>query len=209
MENDVPRDIPLALLRTINPNVDISKTVLYTFNDNDIVEKIDDRTFTYYFPYSQNTYWTHFKYLYAGVNGYVSSNVHIEINVRTMDNTKYDLITYNNCVQNKWNSMKWHIPSQKHQKPYGVYFTVKMPYQYPKYGFKFSISIVGLIDLYPSVPTYILQCNQQYDIVFFKHENHILLLSMKKWIDYLMANNIKHETNYSRLKFCEDIVFIT
>ena len=83
---NIPQEIP----KKINPEIQdyISKSVIYTFNTKDIYHD-KHGNILYRFPYSNNTYWTNFKYSCYNITKNISELLDLEIILSTNDEYEY------------------------------------------------------------------------------------------------------------------------
>jgi len=151
----------------------INSTIIYTFDKNDFI--IDNEgNMLYKIPYSENTYWTNFKYSYYNTTDIYLELLDIEIIIITKDGYKYNIKESEKQFENKkWYDTEWPLPSiYTIGSKEGLYFKMKLPINNNNIIF----SVLGFIDLYPKVENYILLSPfNTYQFIFYKYEDDILL----------------------------------
>ena len=72
-------NIPLDFVKDINPSITdpLSKSTVYTFVPGPHQCSDSNEVMIFKFPYSENTYWTHFKYATSLPNIILESELHI------------------------------------------------------------------------------------------------------------------------------------
>lgn len=150
-------DIPTEIPRHINPEIQdpISKSVIYTFTTQDIC--IDnDGNILYKFPYSENTYWTNFKYSCYNITKNQPEQLEIGIELHTSDGYKYCIKPVEYLEDKKWYDTVWPIPSiYTFGTNASINFKVK-PSSDTKSMYNIVISLLGFTDLFPKVENYLL-----------------------------------------------------
>lgn len=154
-------NIPTDIITRINPDIDpISKSVIYTFTNGSYTYD-NDGDMIFKFPYSRDTFWTHFKF-----NS--SYNLAIEIILVTGDGYTYTVSSQQMRERGIWYDTTWPIPSIKTMEDSGVYLKIK-PHNTP--DFNLSIKLCGFMDLFPKVENYLLLSSlDTYQFVFAKYE---------------------------------------
>ena len=71
------------------------KQIIYSFTDNDIVEKNNEYVL-YKFPYSPHTFWTNFKYACFNQYGLISLNINTTLLLKTSDCYEYNIYDLEN-----------------------------------------------------------------------------------------------------------------
>ena len=167
---NIPTDIP----KRINPEIHdpISKSVVYSFTSNDIVNVSDGYTW-YKFPYSENTYWTNFKCSCYNNTKNRSADIDIELVLLTDDGRVSHIEKIHQKENKGWYDTCWPFPSIKTGEDdrvrgfnAGLYFMIKPFYDNTEY----SISLLGFKDLFPNVECYLLLSDKDtYKFVFLKY----------------------------------------
>jgi hypothetical protein len=165
---NIPTDIP----RNVNPNFHNpnSKSVIYTFTTKDFYLD-NEKNILYRFPYSKNTYWTNFKYTCYNITKNLYEELEIGIELRTTDGYKYTIKASELLKNKEWYDTVWPIPSiYTYGTEAAIDFKIKPPSD-NKSIYNIIISLVGFMDLYPSVKNYLL-CSSlnTYQFVFNKIE---------------------------------------
>ena len=155
-------NIPIDIPKRINPKIQdpISKSVIYYFPTKDSI--IDtDGDILFKFPYSKDTFWTNFKYSYYGYN----EPLEIGIKLITSNGYSYEIAPQIVREQMRWEDTIWPLPSIKTANG-GIYLKIK-----PVTDNELSISLLGFMNLYPSVEHYLLISPiDTYQYVFSKTE---------------------------------------
>jgi hypothetical protein len=141
-------NIPVDFVKDINPNLvdPLSKSTVYTFspgshqtnNSNELLFK---------FPYSENTYWTHFKYATSLPNTILES----ELSIVTDDGYKFIILQQHPRFPSMWYDTVWPLPSINASGG-GIYLKIK-PSETPV---DIILHLSGFVDLLPSVDQYII-----------------------------------------------------
>ncbi len=165
--------IKTQIQKYIPPQASFQKQIIYSFTDNDIIEK-NNEYILYRFPYSPHTFWCNFKYTCFNQYGHISSNTTMRILLRTSDNSEYDLyqLTKEECLQNKWCHTKWPLPSVKldSSNDSGLFFRIDFLNSIPNYQIK--IDLQGFTDLYPDSKNYFLMDPSQKYLYLFMNLYH-------------------------------------
>lgn len=143
-------NIPVDFVKDINPNLidPLSKSTVYTFspgshqtnNSNELLFK---------FPYSENTYWTHFKYATSLPNTVLES----ELSIVTDDGYKFIILQHHPRFPSMWYDTVWPLPSiNASGGGAGIYLKIK-PSETPV---DIIVHLSGFVDLLPSVDQYII-----------------------------------------------------
>lgn len=161
-------DIPVHTATKINPYIDaLSKSIVYTFRE---IHSTNDSYSFFKFPYVKNTCWTNFRYLYYDQSGEpINSDINLEIILITSDGYTYNIQNniQNNTSNNIWHETQWPIPSVNTNDSGGLYFKVKLP---STAHTSFKIHLLGFMDLFPEVDTYLLLAsNDIYNFIFSKN----------------------------------------
>jgi hypothetical protein len=163
--------IPTEIHSKINPDIEdpISKSVIYSFTAKD-TSYDNQNNILYKFPYSKDTYWTNFKY--SCYNIITNQPVQLEIGIElvTTDGFVYCVQMLHKREDKKWYETEWPVPSVKTDGfNAGIYFKINLPEDRENYSL--NISLLGFMDLFPSVNNYILLSTlDTYQFVFNKNE---------------------------------------
>jgi len=132
--------IPLQVPFKIRPDINdpIRQSVIYTFTENDIVEKSKEYIL-YKIPHSPCTYWTNFRF---------PSSEKIDLIVITSEGAS-DLIT-TQTRPNEWHDTFWPLPSIDVTDQTGYYFKIRCE----PGDLHIPITLVGFIELFQSVSSY-------------------------------------------------------
>lgn len=154
-------NLPTNIISRINPEIQdpISKSVIYTFSTKDVsVDK--EGNILYRFPYSANTFWTHFKYTCYNMTLDYEESMDIELILVTTDGYTYDIKSNVNRFTSKtWYDTEWPIPSvmaltATDNAQAGLYFKIQsLPH---KCKYNIVISLLGFTELFPSSNYYLL-----------------------------------------------------
>ena len=136
---EIPINIPRHIIQ--DP---ISKSIIYYFSTKDGIIDTDGDTL-FKFPYSKDTFWTNFKYVCYG-----NKPLKIGIKLVTTNGYSYEIAPQIVREQKSWEETVWPLPSIK-MVDGGVYFKIKLVA-----GDEIAISLLGFMDLYPSVEHYML-----------------------------------------------------
>lgn len=157
----------------IPSHASFQKQIIYSFTDNDIVEKTD-QSILYRFPYSPHTFWVNFKYACFNQYGHISSNVTMTLLLKTTDGYEYNIYdsTKYEYPHNKWCNTHWAIPSIKplESNHSGLFFRLDFLQSIPNYQIK--IDLQGFIDLYPDAKHYFLMNESQNHQYLFMNLYH-------------------------------------
>jgi hypothetical protein len=187
LKKQIPKYIP--------PHASFQKQIIYSFTDNDLVEK-NNESLLYRFPYSPHTFWCNFKYACLNQYGHISSNITMKIVLKTSDNSEYDIhhLTKEECLQNKWCHTKWPLPSVKLDSPNdsGLFFRIDFLNPIPNYQIK--IDLQGFIDLYPDAKHYFLMDeSHKYQYLFINLYHNPFLPSSKHYMEFDVILCIEEE----------------
>jgi hypothetical protein len=168
--------IPLQLPTLLRPScTDLKQTSIhYSFSDEDIVEQ--DYHYTMYrFPYSPETFWTHFQFIIDQGN----SSIQMEIFLITANGESYTLVPPMIRNANEWHDTHWPLPSVSTTDHSGLYLKLIYPkvIQPGESEPCVSISLLGFLYLFPSQMTYLLSQEQQCQFVFLRGKNSIIVTS--------------------------------
>jgi hypothetical protein len=157
-------NIPTDIIKRINPKIEdpVSQSVIYTFSPgNHIYDSDGDMLFK--FPYSKDTYWTHFR-----INTIPEQVLNIEIILVTKDMCIYTISPKQLREKGIWYDTTWPIPSIKTSFESGIYLKIK-PLNIRDSNL--SIKLCGFMNLFPDVNNYLLYSSlDTYQFVFSKYE---------------------------------------
>jgi hypothetical protein len=160
------------IIKCINPDIQdpISKSVEYTFNSTDIHFDKDDNLI-YRFPYSKDTYWTHFRYTCYNTANNNLEDLEISLELSTTDNYQYEIIKMQQLKSKKDYDTIWPIPSvYTFGTNASIYFKVKQPSDQSSI-YRIIITLIGYLDLFPKVENYLLLSpRDMYQFIFCKDE---------------------------------------
>jgi hypothetical protein len=158
-------NIPIDFIKNINPNLidPISKSTVYTFIPGSH-QCTDNRELLFRFPYSENTYWTHFKYATSLPNTVLES----ELLVITEYDQECVILPLDKRQPSTWHDTIWPLPSINTSGGAGIYLKIKPPTD----KFLWNLSILpqgvrtdnldivvhlsGFVDLLPIVEQYVI-----------------------------------------------------
>ena len=117
-------NIPLDFVKDINPSITdpLSKSTVYTFVPGPHQCSDSNEVMIFKFPYSENTYWTHFKYATSLPNIILESELHIV----TDDGYKFIILQQHPRHPSKWYDTVWPLPSVNTSNS-GIYLKIKAP----------------------------------------------------------------------------------
>ena len=141
-------NIPIDFVKAINPNLidPLSKSTVYTFapgshqtgNSNELLFK---------FPYSENTFWTHFKYATSSPNTVLES----ELSIVTDDGYKFVILQEHSRFPSIWYDTVWPLASVNASNS-AIYLKIKPSSP----SVDIIVHLSGFVDLLPSVDRYII-----------------------------------------------------
>lgn len=170
-------DIPTRIAEAINPGRDdyISRSVVYTFNKLSAYE-VTDTHYIFRFPYSENTFWTNYKYVLHSSEKSSLNHLKIGIKVRLQNDEKYTISQSDELEPSKWYSIAhWVIPSVRPNNDNYIYFKVS------KTPDEFRISLLGFTDLFPKRRSYtLLAHNEANPVVWLGNESYIPTFMFEK-----------------------------
>ncbi len=151
-------DIPIPI-QCVPKDDPLSKSIIYTFPESS--KSIDKEGNTLLrFPYSENTYWTAFKYMPLDY----TSSLDIEIILITNDGYTYTISPLNRRAIDTWHDTTWAIPSIRVREHTGIFLRIHGSFEHLK-GFRFNL--LGFMDLYPATENYILMSEfDTYQFIF-------------------------------------------
>jgi hypothetical protein len=149
-------NIPIDIPRRINPEIQdpISKSVIYSFTTKD-AHHSNDGYIMYKFPYSKDTFWTNFKYTCYNTTKDEPQQLDIGMELVTNDGYTYCVQMLHQRQDKVWYGTDWPFPSvYTFGSQAGLYFKVKPPSDNSVYTI--NISLLGFMDLFPKVESYLL-----------------------------------------------------
>lgn len=164
-------DIPIEIASSIrkdwhNP---ISQSTVYSFSAKDYLVD-DDGSMLFRFPFSNNTFWTQFKYSCVDTFGFPIDDLDISVFLMTSDEYRYTISPTITRVQKEWYTLEWPIPSINTDSKSGVFIKIK-PFDSSKKHF-INIHLLGFQELFPTVENYILLTNNDsYQFIFSQFKN--------------------------------------
>jgi hypothetical protein len=141
-------NIPIDFIKHINPNLvdPLSKSTVYTFAPGSH-QCNDNRELLFKFPYSENTYWTHFKYATSKPNTILES----ELIIVTDDGHESVILHLHPRFPSKWYDTVWPLPSVNTSIS-AIYLKIKPSPD----NVDIIVHLSGFVDLLPSVEQYII-----------------------------------------------------
>ena len=144
-------NIPHDFVKDINPSITdpLSKSTVYTFvpGSHQCSDSNEVNYMIFKFPYSENTYWTHFKYAASLPNIILESELHIV----TDDTYKFVILQQHPRHPSKWYDTVYPLPSVNTSNS-GIYLKFKAPTE----NVNIIVHLSGFINLLPSVEQYII-----------------------------------------------------
>jgi hypothetical protein len=146
-------NIPIDFIKNINPNLTdpLSKSTVYTFapGSHQYSNSSEVRELLFRFPYSENTYWTHFKY--------ATSIPNTVLDVELLVVTEYDqecvILPLKARQASTWHDTVWPLPSINTSGGAGVYLKIKPP---AADNLDIIVHLSGFVDLLPIVEQYVI-----------------------------------------------------
>ena len=139
-------NIPLDFVKDINPNLvdPLSKSTVYTFAPGSH-QCNDARELLFKFPYSENTYWTHFKYATSLPN----TILQVELLIVTDDGQDQVILPLQSKQPSTWHGTVWPLPSVN--TPISAIYLKFKP---SNENLNIVLQLSGFIDLLPNVEDY-------------------------------------------------------
>jgi hypothetical protein len=171
-------NIPLDFVKDINPTITdpLSKSTVYTFVPGSHICN-DERELLFKFPYSENTYWTHFKY----VTSLPNTVLEVELSIVTDDGHDQVIVPLESKQSGTWYDTVWPLPSVNTSIS-AIYLKIKPSNE----NVDIIVHISGFVDLLPSVQDYIIVSTSNIPIIQ-------LVISKKQNTIYRLED---HEQNY-------------
>jgi hypothetical protein len=141
-------NIPIDFVKDINPNLTdpLSKSTVYTFVPGSHICN-DDRELLFRFPYSENTYWTHFKYATSLPN----TVLEVELLIVTDDGQECVILPLHVRSPSTWNDTIWPLPSVDTSIS-AIYLKIKPP----PTSVDIIVHLSGFVDLLPTIEQYVI-----------------------------------------------------
>ena len=141
-------NIPIDFVKDINPNLvdPLSKSTVYTFIPGSH-QCNEDRDLLFKFPYSENTYWTHFKYATSLPNTVLD----VELLVMTEYDQECVILPLKARQPSTWHDTIWPLPSINTQIS-GIYLKIKPPLT----PVDIIVHLSGFVDLLPTIEQYVI-----------------------------------------------------
>lgn len=181
--------VPYDFARKVNPKLEniLQHSIHYTFTSSDIYHQTDDITI-YKVPYSEHTFWTHYKY---GVTGAKPESFSVEILLTDQSGSRAILNHEPQMMTNEWFPLTWSIPSLS--TPYDKGLFIRVTHRVEPGTYQCSVCLMGFINLFPTHPSYILT-----------HKNKSIILFQRNIADVQQS-----DTSYiiAKQKIKEELVF--
>ena len=141
-------NIPIDFIKHINPNLTdpLSKSTVYTFVPGSHICN-DNRDLLFKFPYSENTYWTHFKYATSLPNTVLD----VELLIVADDGEEHVILPLQARHPSIWHDTIWALPSVNTSVG-AIYFKIKAPLT----PVDIIIHLSGFVDLLPNFERYLI-----------------------------------------------------
>ena len=141
-------NIPIDFVKDINPNLvdPLSKSTVYTFLPESYICN-DARELLFKFPYSENTYWTHFKY----VTSIPNTVLEVQLLIVEDDGQESVILPLQSKQPSTWHNTIWPLPSINTSIS-AIYFKIKPPLT----PVDIILHLSGFVDLLPSFNRYII-----------------------------------------------------
>lgn len=141
-------NIPIDFVKDINPNLTdpLSKSTVYTFIPGSH-QCNDEHDMLFKFPYSENTYWTHFKYATSLPNTILQT----ELLIVTDDGQDHIILPLQSRHPSIWHDTVWPLPSVNISVS-AIYIKIKAA----PTTVDVIVHLSGFVDLLPSVQQYII-----------------------------------------------------
>lgn len=163
----------IDLVKQINPDIQdpVANSVMYHFDNNNAITDMIGNIY-YKFPFSQNTFWTNFKYSCWGVNAPINEPLKIGLVVLTSDEYTYNILSLEEKHQHTWYDTVWPIPSINLEKNKGgIYLKIEPPID-RSLKYELRVTALGYTNLFPNVKHYLLLSSlDTYQFVFYRFHN--------------------------------------
>jgi hypothetical protein len=142
-------NIPIDFIKNINPNLvdPLSKSTVYTFAPGSH-QCNENRELLFKFPYSENTYWTHFKYATSLPNTVLD----VELLVVTEYGQECVILPLHTRQPSTWHDTIWPLPSINTSGG-AIYLKIKPP---TADNLDIIVHLSGFVDLLPVVEQYVI-----------------------------------------------------
>ena len=139
---------PIDFIKDINPNLTdpLSKSTVYTFIPGSH-QCNENRDLLFKFPYSENTYWTHFKYATSLPNTVLD----VELLIIADDGEEHVILPLKARQPSTWHDTIWALPSINTQIS-GIYLKIKPPLT----PVDIIVHLSGFVELLPIIERYLI-----------------------------------------------------
>ena len=164
-------NIPLDFIKDINPNLidPLSKSTVYTFvPGSHICNEVNELLFK--FPYSENTYWTHFKYITSIPN----TVLHAELLIVTDNGHECVILPLQLLQPSTWHNTVWPLPSVNTSIS-AIYLKIKPSNE----NLDIIVHLSGFIDLLPRVDGYIISAASDIPVQLVISRKHNTIHSLE------------------------------
>jgi hypothetical protein len=179
--------VPYDFARKVNPSLSNTRQRSVQYTLSDIYQQTDSMTL-YRVPYSENTYWTHYKY---GVQGSIPSDFSIEVVLIDQTDCRAVLNHQPRMNLNEWFPLSWPIPSLSTPSDKGLF--IRVTHHVDPGTYHYSISLIGFIDLFPYSAAYLLTHKTrpillfQRNIAAVEHTDTSYIIAKQKIRDNLLS----------------------
>jgi len=148
IEPNSKMNVPIDFVKNINPNLTdpLSKSTVFTFVPGSH-QCNDNRELLFRFPYSENTYWTHFKYATSLPNTVLD----VELLIVADDGEEHVILPLQARHPSTWHDTIWALPSVNTSVG-AIYFKIKPPLT----QVDIILHLSGFVDLLPNFERYII-----------------------------------------------------
>ena len=163
-------NIPLDFIKDINPNLidPLSKSTIYTFvPGSHICNEVSELLFK--FPYSENTYWTHFKYITSVPN----TVLQVELLIMTDNGQDHVILPLQLLQPGTWHNTVWPLPSVNTSIS-AIYLKIK-----PSNENDIIVHLSGFVDLLPRVDCYIISAASDIPVQLVISRKHNTIHSLE------------------------------
>ena len=187
-------EFPYETIKVIRPEWNDSRenSTEYTFSEKDIVTGgLGEDGVVFRFPFSRDTFWTHFSYSCMDINGFLSDDLDISIILTTKSGYKYILYPSGIRKQGKWHELQWSIPSMDFSKESGFFIKIGQISDSRKYFL--NVRILGFQGLYPERQNYILFTENTPQFLFSRSSadsGHILRVENDYYIRDIINSSV-------------------
>ena len=171
-------NIPLDFIKDITPNLidPLSKSTVYTFfPGSHVCNEVNELLFK--FPYSENTYWTHFKYTTSMPN----TLLYAELLIITDKGQDHVILPLQLLQPSTWHNTVWPLPSVNTSIS-AIYLKIKPSSE----NLDIILYLSGFVDLLPSVDGYIISAASDIPVQLVISRKHNTIHSLE---DYDTSQN--------------------